>query len=217
MYLMKKEVLRLSDIQQNQVTQSEVTQNDVQQSTSSIYVTPPPAYVPPITMYDTKVKENFHIYGVAALIYAIIYAVCMFKNSSGLSFMFYILATIGFIWYCLRKLDMKLGKENAFYVVSLLLLSVSTFCTDDGRIIFFNKLGIFLLTISMLLGIMHNTGKWNLGKYLVSILQVVCMAIGQIGKPFKDAAWYCKNKIDKKNSKYLYLLVVFEVCFIFKS
>lgn len=183
-----------------------VEQNVVQQSESSTYVTPPP-YAEPITMYDTKVKENFHIYGIAALIYAVFYAVCMFKNSSGLSFLFYIMATIGFIWFCLRKLDMKLGKENAFYVISILLLSVSTFCTDDGRIIFFNKLGIFLLTISMLLGIMHNTRQWNLGKYLISILQVVCMAIGQIGKPFKDAIWYCKNKIDKKNSKYLYLLL----------
>lgn len=207
MYRTKREVSRLSDIQQNEVTQNEVTQNDVQQSTPSIYVTPPPSYVEPITMYDTKVKENFHIYGIAALLYAILYAVCMFKNDSGLSFLFYILGTIGFIWFCLRKLDMKLGKENVFYIVSMLLLAVSTFCTDDDRIIFFNKLGIFLLTISMLLGIMHNTGKWNLGKYLGSILQVVFMAIGQIGKPFKDAIWYCKNKLNAKNSRYLYLLL----------
>ena len=194
----------MSDIQQNEVVQNVETSNGVQQS---IYVTPPPPYVPPITMYDTKIKENFHIYGIAALIYAVIYAVCMFKNNSGLSFLFYILATVGFIGFCLRRLDIRLGKENAFYVASMLLLAISTFCTDDGRIIFFNKLGIFLLTISMLLGIMHNTGQWNLGKYLVSILQVVCMAIGQIGKPFKDAAWYCKNKINKKNSRYLYLLL----------
>ena len=197
----------MSENHETLVQQNEVEQNGTQQTASSIYVTPPPAYVPPITMYDTKVKENFHIYGIASLLYGILYAVCMFKNDSGLSFLFYILGTIGLIWFCLRKLDMKLGKENAFYIVSMLLLAVSTFCTDDGRIIFFNKLGIFLLTISMLLGIMHNTGKWNLGKYLCSILQVVFMAIGQIAKPFKDAAWYCKNKINAKNSRYLYLLL----------
>ncbi|MBO5098433.1 MAG: DUF4173 domain-containing protein [Agathobacter sp.] len=197
----------MSDNQEKEMTQNVVEQKEEQAPASSIYVTPPPAYVPPITMYDTKIKENFHIYGVASLLYALLYAVCMFQNGSGLSFLFYILGTIGFIWFCLRKLDMKLGKENAFYIVSMLFLAVSTFCTDDGRIIFFNKLGIFLLTLSMLLGIMHNTKQWNLGKYLGSILQVAVMAIGQIGKPFKDAAWYCKNKINAKNSRYLYLLL----------
>ena len=59
---MKMEVLRLSDILQNEMTQDIAEKKEEQAPATSIYVTPPPAYVPPITMYDTKIKENFHIY-----------------------------------------------------------------------------------------------------------------------------------------------------------
>ena len=89
----------------------------------------------------------------------------------------------------------------------MILLAVSTFCTDDGRIIFFNKVGVFLLTISMLLWIFYNTEKWNLAKFLRSIFDTCIGALGEIGTPFADAMWYVKNKLDKKNSKYLYALI----------
>ena len=78
----------MSDNQEKEMTQNVVEKKEEQAPASSIYVTPPPAYVQPITMYDTKIKENFHIYGVASLLYALLYAVCMFQNGSGLSFLF---------------------------------------------------------------------------------------------------------------------------------
>ena len=200
------------------MTMSEPTLNTMEekdniQENNSPYYAPPRTYVAPqpyeepITMYDTKMKENFHIYGIASLLYALLYAVCMFKNDSGLSFLFFIAGTLGYICFCFRKLEYEVIKNNVFYFVSILLLAVSTFCTDDTRIIVFNKIGIFLLTISMLLGVLHNTKQWNLGKTLSSILKVSFMSLGQIAKPFKDAAWYCKNKLDRKNSKYLYILL----------
>ena len=92
-------------------------------------------------------------------------------------------------------------KESRFYMVSMVLLSISTFCTDDWRIIFFNKLGVFLLTISMVLGALYETKQWNLGKYIGSIVKVCFMSIGELGKPFVDLKWYCKNKLEKKNNK----------------
>lgn len=174
------------------------------------YVPPQPYYVPqpkPVTMYDTKIKENFHIYGVAAFLYACLYAICMYKNGSGITYLLFVGGSIALICFCLKKLEIKLKKSSVLYFASMLLLSVSTFCTDDGRIIFFNKLGVFLLTISLLLGTVYNTKKWNLGKYFASICQVCVMAIGEIGRPFVDGIWYCKNKLDKKNSKYLYVLL----------
>ena len=32
------------------------------------------------TLYDTKVKENFYIFGVASLVLACIYAFCMYRR-----------------------------------------------------------------------------------------------------------------------------------------
>lgn len=160
----------------------------------------------PDNLYQKKVKENFHIYGIATFLYACLYALCMYRNSSGVSYPFFVAGSLFYICFCLAKLGISWKKESAFYMISMMLLSVSTFCTDDGRIIFFNKLGVFLLTISMLLSIAYNTKKWNLGKYLGSICLTCIMALGEMGTPFSDAVWYCKNKLDKKNSKYLYVI-----------
>ena len=161
----------------------------------------------PLSLYDTCIKENFQIYGVASILYGIFYVFCMFKNDAGVTYPIFVVATIGYIVFVLQKLEMKLKKESRFYMIAMLLLGISTFCTDDERIILLNKSGVFLLTISMILGIVYDTSKWNLGKYLGSIIQVCMMAIGEVSTPFHDAAWYIKNKLGKKNSKYLYLLI----------
>ncbi len=159
------------------------------------------------TLYDKKIKENFHIFGMAALLYACLYAFCMFHNKSGITYVLFVAGSIGFICFGLSKLERKLKKESIFYIISMILLAVSTFCTDDRRIIFFNKTGVFLLTISLLLGLLYDTRQWNLGKFLGEITKVCVMSIGELGRPFVDACWYFKNKLDKKNSKYLYVLL----------
>lgn len=161
----------------------------------------------PKTLYDTEVKENFHIFGVASFLYACLYAFCMYKNNSGITYPFFVAGSLVFICFCLSKLGISWKKGNFFYMISMVLLAVSTFCTDDGRIIFFNQTGVFLLTLSLLLDVVYDTRKWNLGKYLGSIAISCITAIGEIGSPFADAIWYCKNKLDKKNSKYLYVML----------
>lgn len=160
-----------------------------------------------ITLYDTHIKENFHIYGLASILYGMLYVFCMYKNDAGITFPLFVVGTIGYIVFVLHKLEMKLKKDSRFYLISMLLLGISTVCTDDYRIIFCNKIGIFLLVICMVLDIIYDTRKWQLGKYLGTIVQVCAMSIGEISKPFTDAVWYCKNKLGKKHRKYLYLLI----------
>ena len=159
------------------------------------------------TLYHTKVKENFHIFGVATFLLACIYAFCMFRNPSGITFPIFVAAVIIYINYCLKNLEIEAKKGKRFYIISMVLLSLSTFCTDDGRIIFFNKLGIFLLTISMILWFFCHTEKWNLGKFLCAIGDTCLGVLVEIGAPFADAAWYVKNKLDRKSGKYLYVLI----------
>jgi len=159
------------------------------------------------TLYDTKVKENFHIFGVATLVLACIYAFCMFRNLSGITFPVFVVAVIVYMNYCLKKLEIGAKKGKRFYTISMMLLAVSTFCTDDERIIFFNICGVLLLIISMLLWIFCHTEKWNLGKFLCAMGDTCLGVLIEIGAPFADAAWYVKNKLDRKNGKYLYILI----------
>lgn len=161
----------------------------------------------PLSLYDTHIKEYFHIYGMASIWYGVLYVFCMFKNDAGITYPLFAVGTIGYILFVLHKLEMKPKKESRFYMISILLLGISTFCTDDWRIIFINNTGVFLLTICMVLGVIYDTRKWNLGKYLGSIVRVCTKSFSEIGKPFSDAVWYCKNKLGKEHSKYLFLLI----------
>lgn len=72
-------------------------------------------------------------------------------------------------------------------MVSILLLGVSTFCTDGWAIIGLNKLAVFLLVMCLLLNQYFDTKKWKLGKYVGSICQLVVMSFGELGSLFPMA------------------------------
>lgn len=161
----------------------------------------------PDTPETGKMKENFQIFGLASFLYACLYAFCMYRNSSGVTYPFFVAGSLCYICFCFAKLEISLKKGSAFYMISMMMLAVSTFCTDDGRIIALNKLGIILLTVSFLLATLYDTGKWKLGKYLGAICQTLFMAIGELDRPFRDAHWYAKNKMKRQNSKVLYVVL----------
>ena len=55
----------------------------------------------------------------------------MFRNGSGITFPFFLAGTVLYFAFSLSKLEITLKKGSAFYMVSILLLGVSTFCTED--------------------------------------------------------------------------------------
>ncbi len=164
---------------------------------------------PPAETPETRrMKENYAFLVRAALLYGIFYAFCMYRNGSGVTFPFFVAASLGFFCFSMAKVGvcggegrtgegvLGLKKGSLFYIVTMLLLGISTFCTDDGTIIFFNKLGVFLLLMSFLLKQYFDTSKWKLGKYLGSICLLVGASAGELGRPFSDGAAY--NKIREK-------------------
>ncbi len=154
-----------------------------------------------------RMKENFAFFGPVTFLYAVFYAFCMFKNGSGITFPFFVAASLFYLCFMLSKLELTLRKGSVFHMVSMMLLAVSTFCTDDGRIIAFNKTGIFLLMMSLLLNQFYDTRKWNLGKYLGNIFILVFASMGELGRPFMDASRYFKQEESKKNRTVWYVFL----------
>ena len=163
------------------------------------------------TEYTTRLKENFGFFGLGALVYSCFYAFCMFRNPSGITFPFFIAGSLLFLCLCLSKLGITLRKGSSFYMVSMMLLAVSTFCTDDIRIINLNKLGIFLLVLSLLLNQFYDTSDWQLGKYMSSIVKVMFCSISKLGRPFQDGNHFCKTYVKGKSSKAFYVVIGFVV------
>lgn len=157
------------------------------------------------TEYTRRMKENYGFFAPATFIYAVFYAFCMYKNSSGVTFPFFVAGSLFFLCFCLSKLEISLQKNSGFHMVSMMLLAVSTFCTDDGKIIAMNKTGIFFLMMSLLLHQFYRVSGWKLGKYLCSILELVVCCIGEVARPFSDKKIY-DNTQGKKNKSLGYVL-----------
>ena len=158
------------------------------------------------TEESKKLRENFGFFGPATFLYAVFYAFCMYKNGSGVTFPFFVAGGLLFLYFSLSKLGTTLKKGSVFYMIAIVLLGISTFCTDDSRIIFFNKLGVLLLMMSLLLKQFCNTEKWKLGKFLGSICQLLVMSFGELGTPFKDGKAYYRRKGEKINKKGMYFV-----------
>lgn len=159
------------------------------------------------TEYTKKMKEGFGVFGLASFLYAALYAFCMFRNGSGVTYPFFIAGSLLYFCFCLSKLEISLKKGSSFYMISMMLLAVSTFCTDDGRIHMLNKTGIFLLLISLLLNQMYDTTSWKLGKYLGSIVILIFGSIGELYRPFTDGSRYRKKHMKGMAGKIFYGIV----------
>lgn len=154
-------------------------------------------------MQEDVVKEKnlFGVLGLTTLVYAVVYVFCTFKNPSGITYPVFIAVTLVYLCVTLWKLEKPFQKNSLFYLISMMLLGVSTFCTDDGRIIVLNKIVIFVLVMILLIKQFCNTSEWQLGKHLGSMMQLLFGSLGEIGRPFSDGLRYCKerNKILSKN------------------
>ena len=159
------------------------------------------------TEYTKRFKENFGFFGPATFVYACFYAFCMFHNGSGVTFPFFIAASLLYMCLCLSKLEITLKRGSTFYMVSMMLFAVSTFCTDDGRMIALNKTAIFLLMMSLLLKQLMDTSKWQFGKYLGSIIHLCFMSLGEMGSPVSNGKAYYRKK--EKSGKVWYAFVGF--------
>lgn len=159
------------------------------------------------TEETSRMKENYGFFGPITFLYAVFYAFCMYRNGSGVTFPFFVAGILLFLCFSLSKLGTTLKRGSIFYMAAIELLGISTFCTDDARLIFFNKLGIFLLMMSLLLKQFFDTSKWKLGKYLLGIGQLICISFGEMGRPVTDGIRYRKKQGREVNKKVWYVLL----------
>ena len=141
----------------------------------------------------------------ASAIYALIYTICLYRNSSGITSPLWVAATLGYVWYAQRALNVAVKRGSGFVAAVMLLLGISNFLTGNRWIIFLNYTGIFLLLVALLL---HNYAMdhgWDIGTYLRQIVVAVFGAVGSIGKPFSDGAAFRDTRKQKTLGRGAYI------------
>lgn len=159
------------------------------------------------TIQTQKLRANYPFFGVACAVYAVFYTFCLYRNSSGITLPFFIVGSLLFGCLCIKKLEISVKKDVIFYAISLLFLSISSFCTDDGTILFFNGAGVFLLLICLSIHQFYEDKEWGFGKYFQAIFLTIFGAIGNIARPFTDAFFWGKQQEGKKSGKGLYVIL----------
>ncbi len=153
-------------------------------------------------------KKNTPFFAVSSVLYALFFTICLYKNASGITAPFFVGGTLWYFYLCIKKFRVPLKKNTWFYISSILLLGISTFLTDDGRIIALNHMGVFVLMISFMLHQFYQDETWGFGKQIGAFMEIMVSALASMGAPFSHISGYINSKKEvKKDSKLKYVFI----------
>ena len=168
------------------------------------------------TIFTKKFKENFSFFGIGSLLYGIFYAFCLYHNTSGITYPFFVIGTLCYFFFSVQKLGVPYKKNSIFYVISLVLLGISNCLTTSPQLLFMNKCGIFLLSFILMLHTMYNDKEWNLPKYFVAFFETIGTCFACLFRPFNDmVSYFDAQKQDKTGKKSYFLPVLIGVAITF--
>ncbi len=201
-----------------QAIPASVTPQPPQVSTTALPAAPEPE---PEAEAPRNINPYFSFMGIGSLIYAFFYTFFLYKNTSGITYPFFVGGTCLLFFLYLKKSGITAKRLSVFLTVSLLALGISTCTTASGVLIFLNKLGIFFLFFYLMLHNLYNDKSWDLPKYLFSVLNVSLLSIAFIFHPFIDLSDFLKEKRKAANKpegkgKYVFfgLLIALPLLFV---
>ncbi len=155
----------------------------------------------PDNIYTQNMKKHFPFFGIGSLLYAMFYAFCLYKNASGITYPFFVVGTLCYFFFSMKRLGVPYKKDSIFYVISIVLLGISNCMTNSPQILSINKFGIFLLSFVLILHTVYSDQTWNLPKYCMAILQTMGTCFVCLLRPFGDMISYFDAQKHQKTGK----------------
>lgn len=173
---------------------------------------------------NEKSALRFQVLGIPTIIYSIVYGICLYKNLTGIMTPVFTIATVVYLWLVLPGLsaDMTSGKEKRKklipYFAGIVLLGISVFMTSDMFIIFWNYVGIILLTMTALIRFFYDEADWGVWKYMLAMLEIAFAPLFHSHMFFSDrksckVTGNTKIKINK-NVKYVIIGIIAAIPFL---
>lgn len=141
-----------------------------------------------------KSHPLFPFMAVGSLIYAFFYTLFLYRNNSGITYPFFVGGTCFFFFYYLKKCGLTAKRSSLFLSIAMILLGISTFLTDSPILIFLNKVGIFCLFFYLALHSLYDDKRWNLGTWVINILNIIFSCLEFLPYPFIDLSLYRREK-----------------------
>ena len=159
-------------------------------------------------VFTKRLKEHFPFFGLGSALYALFYTFCLYKNASGITYPFFVIGTLCYFFFSMRKLGVPYKKDSVFYIVSLVLLGISNCLTNSGPLLFMNKCGIFLLAFLLMIHTVYQDGNWNFPKYFCALAETFGVTVTCVFRPFSDMVSYFDAQKQQKNSKKSYFIPI---------
>lgn len=153
--------------------------------------------------------ERFLRFGAAGVIYALFYALCLYRNTAGITYPFFVAGTFWFYCFCMKRSEVPLKSGAVFYMGTAFLLGIASCLSGDGRMLFWNRVGISLLVIGFLLHQYYEDAAWSFMYYLGALGRTVGGFVRELLTPWQDLLFYRhtqKEKMGQKESRIKYVL-----------
>ncbi len=158
---------------------------------------------------ELQKQNRFKSLGFLTLLYAAFYTFCMYRNLAGITMPLWILSTILYACYALKRFEIQQKKDGIFHIIIMILLGISTVLTGNIYIIAMNYIGFFLLLLSFLLHTIYDDKEWGIATYLWKISSSIFGAIGELATPFSDGRAFQKLHPRKPNKNVFYIVIGF--------
>ena len=136
-----------------------------------------------------------------AILYAIVYAICMYKNPEGIGVPFCVGATLYFFYYYAKKFYGTARKCDMFMMITTVILGILTCTTDSQPLIVWNKIGIILLVLFYLLELYFDVTGWNFIEYVKAGWYALWGGVSMMVTPFVEGSAFFKILKMKKEKE----------------
>ena len=154
--------------------------------------------------------------GAATALYALLYTICLYRNTSGITYPFFVAGTLYYSYYCTAKCRVPSDRDSLQkkliralpYGAAEFLLGISVFLTADLKIHLMTKGMLFGLTLLWTLMLFCNTENWGLGDFIRNGWKGLFGTFSYLDTPFSDVAAALKaEEKQKENGKGHYILI----------
>lgn len=147
-----------------------------------------------------KKQKRLQTYGIGSFVYALFYTFCLYGNTSGITYPFFVGGTLLFFGYFTRKSGSSSAEGNrdrnkdgkkahinkTFLTVSIIVAGTLNCTTDSGVLLFFNKLLLLVLFNIQLLQCWHDLTGWSILAYIKGGTKMLLGGLGAAIAPVYD-------------------------------
>ncbi len=145
--------------------------------------------------------ETFRRYAPVCFIYAVYYTFCLYRNDHGITYPFFMIATIALTLFLIKRSGRIIKKESRFYILCLMLLSVSICTTASVPLHVLGTMFVIVLLSGLAAENLYETSDWNVGMHFAAYIACVFRPLSFLDRSAGDMLAYAGSKKSADKAK----------------